>query len=277
MNNALKRIKPYIENYPFIANTYRVIRDSWVVRRSKPRLTPYGFKLIGNREMQEGKFEEEETFLIQSYLPNTDVFVDIGANIGFYTCFARHANKHVISIEPEKTNLLYLYLNLIGNGWKDVEVYPIGLSDHAGIGRLYGSGTGASTLSGWAGCPESYNQFIPLSTLDILLGERFQGKQMFIKLDAEGSEFNVLEGATKTLNRCPRPIWLVEIGFTEHHPNALNTNFSRTFETFWSLGYEAQIAKTKRKQVSPSDVKRWVGEKRCEYKSNNYVFVPKTP
>ena len=58
------------------------------------------------------------------------------------------------------------------------EVYPLGLSDKYGLVNLYGaSGTGASLLSGWAAYSSRFRQTISVTTLDTLLGNRFDGKQ----------------------------------------------------------------------------------------------------
>ena len=94
----------------------------------------------------------EETALMRQHLSQSDVFIDVGANIGFYSCLARSLGKQVIAIEPLLKNLNHLYSNLIDNTWKDVEVFPVGLSDHPGLAVLYGaSSTGASLISNWVG------------------------------------------------------------------------------------------------------------------------------
>jgi hypothetical protein len=46
-----------------------------------PKETPMGFKLAGNRTMQQGKFEPEETEIVRKILPKVDIFINVGANI----------------------------------------------------------------------------------------------------------------------------------------------------------------------------------------------------
>ena len=203
MMSVIRLIKSQIERYSIVTSSYRAIRDIWRIHKTKPKTTPYGFRLMGNKAMQVGTFEPIETALIQKYMGEIDVFVDVGANIGFYTCLARSFGKRVIAIEPLPQNLNYLYANLEANSWDDVEVFPVGLSDSPGITPLYGGGTGASLIAGWAGVPHHWNQIIALSTLDILLGERFIGKKLFIKIDVEGVEYKVLMGSQRTLAMTP--------------------------------------------------------------------------
>src|SRR5438093_3453331 len=116
-------LKSYLKRYPSIVGLRHNLRelrdvcDSYILRSGKARTTPYGFKLLGSnsihhRAMQAGTFEPEETALIQQCLRDAEVFVDVGANIGFYSCIARLAGKQVIAVEPLRRNLDYFYANM---------------------------------------------------------------------------------------------------------------------------------------------------------------------
>ncbi len=254
--------------------------DTYIWRSRKQARTPYGFLLFSgsyraNRSMQCGTFEPEETALIQQCVRNAEIFVDVGANIGLYSCIARQTNRHVIAVEPQSRNLKLLYMNLIANGWSDVEVYPVGLSDHPGLATIYGAtGTGASLLKGWAGYSSHFRETIPISTMDIVLGGRFAGRKLLIKIDVEGAEYAVLQGCEKTLARLPRPTWLIEICLGEYHPTGLNPDFAATFALFWQKGYEARTANHENRLIRPADVERWVREGRCDSGVINYIFAP---
>ena len=130
--------------------------------------------------MQSGAFEPQETALIRKLLDGAEVFVDVGANIGFYTCLARALGKYTLAVEPLPQNLAYLYANPEANGWTDVEICPCGLAKLPGLATLYGGSTGASLVKGWAGASPLLRQLVPLSTLDIVLGQRFNGPQLLI-------------------------------------------------------------------------------------------------
>jgi len=269
----LKFVKRQLrQRYPDLVVAYHTYRQSRAMYRHRLQVTPYGFRFMGHLAMQDGSFEHEEAELIQRYLEHISVFVDVGANIGFFACLARHLGKHVVAVEPLTQNLEFLYANLNANGWTDIEVFPVGLGDHAGLGMLYGGGTGASLVSQWAGASDVWRRTIPISTLDILLGERFSGHKMMIKVDAEGAEYPVLQGAAKTLDRSPSPIWLVEVCLTEHHPAGINPHFQDVFRTFWARGYEARAVDERNKMVRPEDVERWVRKRRRDFGFINYIF-----
>ncbi|RBA24012.1 hypothetical protein [Herminiimonas fonticola] len=79
------------------------IHDSYLSRPTKPQMSPYGFNLVGSKSMhhiamQRGEFESEETALFMKQFQQADVFVDVGANIGFYSCLAKSVGKHVIAV-----------------------------------------------------------------------------------------------------------------------------------------------------------------------------------
>ena len=153
-----------------LKNNTNDIRDSYLLSPRKAVDSPYGFKLQGSSSMhhlsmQKGTFEEEETALMRQHLSQSDVFIDVGANIGFYSCLARSLGRQVIAVEPLLRNLDHLYGNLIDNTWMDVEVFPVGLSDHPGLAVLYGaSSAGAALISNWAGASKRLRRVISSST-----------------------------------------------------------------------------------------------------------------
>jgi FkbM family methyltransferase len=223
--------------------------------------------------MATGDFEQAETQFVMSYLPKCDLFVDIGANVGYYSCLARSLGKSVVAIEPLIHNLEYLYTNLAVNGWTDAEVLPVALSKSPGIAELSGGSTGASLIRTWAGNSGNWSRFIPLSTLDTVLGSRFNGKRVLIKVDVEGAEFEVLLGSVLTLRMDPRPTWLVEVCLTENHPTGMNPNFLQVFNIFWANGYQAfALENGGFRPVGLSDVERWVQTRHREFGYVSYIF-----
>ncbi len=260
-----------------LAPVYRAVRDEWKFARLTFTQTPFGYWLAGPKAMQAGFFEAEEFSLIANHLKSADVFVDIGANVGYFTLLACSMGKQVIAVEPLWANLRYLYANIERNGWTGgVEVYPVGLSDKPEVKALYGSGTDASLVPGWSGASESFKRMISVTTLDILLGDRFVDRRVVIKMDIEGHEYHALLGALNTLKAPWRPRWLVEITLSEHRQDGGNPHFLQTFELFWNLGYEARAVGPNGKRISYAEVAEYVnGRVRPPWASVNYLFSAK--
>lgn len=296
--NMFRIVKRIAKRSSFIVNTYALvgklqrrialatfeikdIYDSYLSKSTKSQKTPYGFNLVGSKSMhhiamQRGEFEPEETELFMELFNQSEVFVDVGANIGFYSCLARSMNKHVVVVEPLPKNLSLIYENFRSNAWEDVEIFPVGLSERSGIATLYGaSSTGASLIGSWAGASKAFQRTIPLLTLDILIGDRFKGKKIFIKIDVEGAEYSVLIGAHNTLKLDPKPTWVLEICMAEYHPDGMNPDFQNVFDLFWKNGYEVRTANRENKLIKREDVARWVETRICDSGTINYKFYPR--
>ena len=271
--NMKNYIKSYLERFSKITLFYRNIRD--LLDRSQPlRKTHWGFVFSGHDSMAKGSFEPDETKLVRSLMATKDVLVNLGANVGYYCCHALDCGKPVIAVEPNVRNLHYLLKNIKSNGWsKMAEIYPIALGGSADILQMWGGGTGASLIKGWAAIPESYVTQVPVLSLDRLLGESLLGKNSLILVDIEGAEFMMLEGAKKTLINEPRPTWLVEISSAEHQPTGIkiNPNFQKTFDLFFNSGYRAFTADESQREVFPAMVAQ-VMDGRCSLTTHNFIF-----
>ena len=53
------------------------------------------------------------------YLKKSSVFVNVGANIGYYTCLAAHMGITTYAVEPLPSNIRLLEKNIIQNDFED--------------------------------------------------------------------------------------------------------------------------------------------------------------
>jgi hypothetical protein len=111
--------------------------------------------------------------------------------------------------------------------------------------------------------------------MDNLIGNRFAGKKLFIKIDVEGAEYDVLKGAIKILTMSPRPTWFIEICLSEFHPGKLNLNYADTFNLFWEHGYEVRLANKENQLITNADIRKWIADKKTNTGEFNYLFIPK--
>jgi FkbM family methyltransferase len=256
---------------PGLAHAYRLMRDKRVALAPAVQ-TSFGFTLAGNKRLTNGRYEEAEIGVFLGLIDRASVCVDIGANIGLYTCIAASRGKHVLAVEPLARNLELLYRNIKANNFTEVEVFPLGLTSRTGVERIYGFGVGASLVQGWAGSLRNSYKLVAVSTLDLILNSRFEGLPLLIKMDVEGLELEVLKGAEQTLGMSPRPKWIVEICLDEHFPGGRNDKFCETFETFSRSGYKARIADGDQRVVEQTDVLRWARQGHVDFGSHNYLF-----
>ena len=268
----LSRYRKTVDTFlPPLGWSYRLLRDATGWRHAVQ--TPYGLTLAGGPIMASAGWESDEIAAFLGLVATHDVVLDIGANVGIYSCLAASRGKHTLAFEPSARNLRYLNRNLRANGFSNVEVFPVGLAGEDGLGRMYGYGDMASFVPGWAQASEAQSALVPLTSLDTVAALRFQGKKLFIKLDVEGFEPEVLAGATRTLDLVPNPTWLVEILLrNEAIPGGVNPNFAKTFDVFWRHGYRCHKLDKARTPVEPEDVSHWVRSGAVDGGTRDFLF-----
>jgi hypothetical protein len=151
MRRALLKLEDHL---PLVARIYRDLRD----RRARNALTwdksLFGIELLGGNYLASGIHEVAELEAIIQLEPSFDVLVDVGANVGLYSCLFAKRGKHAVAIEPYGPNLQILYLNISRNRLeREIEVFPLAVADRAGLMKLYGRGQGASLVPRWGDQP----------------------------------------------------------------------------------------------------------------------------
>jgi FkbM family methyltransferase len=180
--------------------------------------------------------------------------------------------KQVVAIEPLERNVRLLKQNVISNQLHGVEIFQMAIGRQSGLEKIYGGGTAASLVRGWAGAKQSA-EVVSVNTLDHLLAGRFGDEIPLILIDVEGFELSVLKGASSVLAREPAPIWFIEICIDEHQPDCfqINPNLLETFNAFWAAGYQCEKAGSDRGLVSEHDVKNWCVALDIP-KTHNFIF-----
>jgi len=263
--------KPVDTIAPSVGHLYRRLRDVSAGQRS--RQTIYGFQLAGDPRMARSDFEPEEVKAFLELLESHDTVLDIGANVGFYSCLAASRGKPVVSFEPSPRNLQFLYRNLWENRFQNTEVFPLGLAKQPGVHRLYGFGGISSFITGWGQAAGDRSVLVPVTSLDNIVAQRFEGKRLLIKIDVEGFELDVLAGAEKILVFNPRPTWMIEILFRgDLIPEGANPRFPAVFDIFWKHGYRCVALNTRQQPISPADVSRWIAEGAAESGIHGFLF-----
>lgn len=148
-----------------------------------------------------GAFEPVETAAVRSWLRPGMTFVDVGANFGYFTLLAASrvgAGGRVLAVEPSPYASRRLAETVRRNPLPQVEVFHLGLSSEAGTLDLYlpPSGFHSPTMSASSG---GEPVAVPVGRLDEYMEEWGVETVDLMKLDVEGHEPYVLEGASRVL------------------------------------------------------------------------------
>jgi len=259
--------------FPEIIRFWRLFKFEFK-KREKINRTNWGFLFAGNKLMSTGLFETKETKLIRKLLKDVDLFINIGANIGYYCCHALNLGKKVIAFEPMPNNLYFLYKNIEINNWNNsIQVFPVGLGNKNGIEKIYGDNTGASLIKGWGNFEETFQTNISCFKADTLLQNIINNKKCLFLIDVEGFEYDVLLGAKSLISMDNSPVWIIEIMMIEYHSKGkpLNTKFIKTFDLFYDNSYKVYDIENNLKLIN----REFLIEKYNSKKYNSINFLIK--
>jgi FkbM family methyltransferase len=172
---------------------------------------------------ESGKFESASIDLVKKLVKPGDVVLDIGANIGYYSVILAKAvgvTGKIFAFEPTHWYRTVLERNVEANKLQNITIVPIGLSNSAQIldidifhssATLHAADDTEKPLS---------SESIRLEPLDTFVAAQNFERIDFIKIDVDGHEPKVLEGAREILSKW-RPKILLEVA----HLNYLKAGY----------------------------------------------------
>ena len=157
--------------------------------------------------------------LISNILKPQGIFLDIGANIGYFSLLAaRLPDVQVISFEPSPREIVRFYRNIALNRFSNITLFPYGLSDQVTSSSLYIHDDSNPGMNSPINLQDlfpyvKYNQiascnFIPL---DHIFSETLLSKVQLCKIDVEGYEMSILKGMSKSIENMSNTVFVVEI------------------------------------------------------------------
>lgn len=183
--------------------------------------------LVSAQLHREKIWELHETRLILENLENTRAFVDIGANIGYYSLIvARQLSDAglVKAFEPDPRNFSLLQQNIEQNQLNNIEAFNLALSDHDGELSLFLSEDNKGDHRSYAGNEDRQAVTVSCRRGDTLLGtcDRID----FVKMDTQGAEQRIVEGLMETLLHSRKNLKMI----VEFWPWGLRQNGGNCFE-----------------------------------------------
>ncbi len=156
-----------------------------------------------------GEYEAATLSAIRALLGPGAGFVDLGANLGFFSVLAAKAmgpTGRVHAFEPTPATARLLRENVAYNSVEDrVTVVERAVSDHPGAARfsLYSAAQGNQlAVAGSDGASGTIE--VDVTTLDEYFGALGWPRVDVIKMDVEGVETKVLDGMGELIRRQPR-------------------------------------------------------------------------
>jgi FkbM family methyltransferase len=183
---------------PSIKKKLAAIRhpDGFLIERRNGILLLLNYRNYVDRQIVfYGAYEQEQIdFLLAAMRERGgDVFLDIGANFGLYALSVAHARAcdRVIAFEPDPRNFNQLSGNLYLNRLEGaIEVEKLAVTDSTGtvyMDMYADTSTGQSRVS-------EDTSAVPVAAIRLDDFLSVDGKRLFLKIDVEGHELNVIQG-----------------------------------------------------------------------------------
>jgi len=153
--------------------------------------------------IETGSFEPSGTAVVRRLVKPGDVVFDVGANVGYYTVLMAKLvgeGGRVVAFEPTAHYRSVLERNVQVNELTNVVVLPHGLSSTVTSARAH-IGESSATLHWVADSEPSASEDVLLRPLDDVVSGLGIARLDFIKIDVDGHEPAILQGAWNTLAR----------------------------------------------------------------------------
>lgn len=211
------------------------------------------------------------------------VALDVGSNKGSYLYSMARWSKSapVVAFEPQKKLADYLRGACQRSGFQHVTVENLALSNQQGELKLFIPGDadspGASLESGIAGKTPCHTETVKVTTLDAYAVEKLQAPVRVIKIDVEGHELAVVQGALELIRR-DKPLLVIECEGRHLPAGKTVRDFISLVE---SLGYTATLAMPGLGELPAAEFRDEIhqkqsGERFWDAKDyfNNFIFRP---
>jgi FkbM family methyltransferase len=172
-------------------------------------------ELVQETLLLEGIWEPKTTRYLCDSLAPGQVFLDVGANAGYFSLLASRCvgeSGKVLAVEPNPAMVKQLRQNKERNGLTNIVVAEAACSDSIEVRNLYvgnAYNTGNSSLSrdnlAWTKSVE-----VSCTTADLLIDKYNFQRIDLVKIDVEGAELQVLRGMATILRRL-RPRIIIEL------------------------------------------------------------------
>lgn len=218
-------------------------------------------------------WEPNETSIIFHNLKEGDVFIDVGANIGYYTLLASKKvgiTGHVYSFEPETENYELLKQNIILNNLQNVTVEKKAVANKPGRMKLYLNPTNKGDHSLRDDKMNRDYQEVDVISLD----DYFKDKKInFIKIDVQGADVLVIKGAKGIMSNNPNILIVSE--FSTMNFRKMNTDPKEYLDELSKMGFVFYNIDDKNQSIDKLSIESIL--KRYDFQGieTNLFIVPK--
>lgn len=266
------QLKQKLKSIVLLSFLIRKFRFSFI-RRSKPRITHAGFLFIGPDDMINGDFEKEEFCSFRDEITKCDLFVNVGANVGYYTCAALNLGVKTVAFEPDINNFKLLQRNIQLSKYPDFCLaFNLGVGSKWSTLKIYHASTGSSFINGWANNSHYFYNEANIMRIDDL--QLMSYGQLFFLVDVEGFESEVIDGAKLIIGSSLIQTWMIEIMTTDEYGaiEGFSDKQIKSVEFFENHSFELfRLTENGIRGIEYSELKYCISNRKAEL-GHNFIF-----
>jgi FkbM family methyltransferase len=247
------------------------------------KMSVHGSKdtIISEKLRAEQCWEPYETQLVITHFKAGGVFVDVGANIGYYTLLASAIagpNGKVLCYEPDVENFVLLQENVRLNDLHNVTLHALALSDRNEDGELFLStdNFGDHRIYSDGGVRNS-------RPIQLVHGDQHLEPQTqhidFLKIDTQGAEYFVVNGLRKLIAANSAHLCMI-VEFCPYGIRHSGANGHQLIDLIESFGMQYHIIDHIEHRLIPAqakDLRDWVTGLAQEPNNEGFINLFVTP
>jgi FkbM family methyltransferase len=226
-----------------------------------------------------GEWAQQEFDLFDQILTANSNVLDVGANIGTHSVyFSKKCNQgNVIAIEPQIYIFEILAANLILNECLNAVPVHAGASSKEGVVKMVNFNPVVDHRINYGEFKVNNNSDRGIHT-NIIPLDAYASLNTFnlIKIDVEGLEVDVLNGATKILKE-HKPFLYIEFNNKEGNDELLTKIYELDYVPYWHIYTKHNINNHNKQEVNVWEPRNYIIDKNnldCRYEGNAFC-VPK--
>lgn len=208
-------------------------------------------KLMIKALQQQRLYENDVSSCFIRCLKPGDTVIDVGSHIGYYALLSAvlvGESGLVLSFEPESSNYQRILQNISLNGFNNIRVFNTALGAENKTTQFFVNSDNDGGHALWDVGQHPFNQIsrnqqqvrqVHLATLDDIISRQEIQRLKLIKMDTEGAEYSILQGAIKTLSNYQVPYVISEVN--RFGLEQMGTNEKQLRAWMDSLGYDAYL------------------------------------
>jgi FkbM family methyltransferase len=199
---------------------------------------------VGRQIMLFGSYEKDETAFFKHNIKTTDICMDVGGNVGFFSLlFSSLASSGMVHVfEPIRLNASLIRTNAALNAFSNIIVNECAVGAEEGSATFSVSVDSAySSIKNTGRVATAEAIEVPITTIDTYMRLHSLSRVDVLKVDVEGAEELVVDGAAGLLMDPERRPRLILIELFDNNLKVFGSSVKKICAKMATFGYVASV------------------------------------